>query len=239
MKTPRFLRTPISKVFEWVAPSLGTAFIRFTHRTTRWRWEGREHLQKVIDDKTPVIFAFWHSRLLMMCPRMEESPLPIRVLVSQNRDGEVISNVVRRFGQDTIRGSTRNPNKTKDKGSGPAVLEMLRHLRSGGSGAITPDGPRGPCCVAQTGATMLSAQSGVPIIPLSYSTNFAKTLSSWDRFLFALPFGRGAFVVGHPILPPEADDEAALEEHRVNLEDTLTSLMHRADMIVGRQDTRA
>lgn len=239
MKTPRFLRTLSTGIFERLAPSIGTAFIRFTHRTTRWQWEGREHLQAVIDGKTPVIFAFWHSRLLMMCPRMEESPLPIRVLVSQNRDGEVISKVVRRFGQDTIRGSTRNPKKTKDKGSGPAVLEMLRHLRNGGSGAITPDGPRGPCCVAQTGATMLSAQSGLPIIPLSYSTSFAKTLSSWDRFLFALPLGRGAFVVGPPILPPTADDDTTLEAHRVNLEATLTSLMHRADTMVGRRDTGA
>jgi len=239
MKTPRILRTLGSGVFSWLAPPVGAAFIRFTYRTTRWQWEGREHLQAVIDAKRPVIFAFWHSRLLMMCPLMEESPLPIRVLVSQNRDGEVISNIVRRFGQDTIRGSTRNPNKTKDKGSGAAVLEMLRHLRSGGSGAITPDGPRGPCNVAQIGATMMSAQSGLPIIPLSYSTSRAKTLSSWDRFLFALPFGRGSFVVGKPILPPVADDEETLQAHRALVEATLTELMQRADTMVGRRDTSA
>jgi len=239
MKLPRALRALGSEVFSRIMPPVGAGYIRFTYRTTRWQWEGREHLQAVIDNETPVIFAFWHSRLLMMCPRMEESPLPIRVLVSQNRDGEVISKIVRRFGQDTIRGSTRNPKKSKDKGSGAAVLEMLRHLRGGGSCAITPDGPRGPCEVAQIGATMLSAQSGLSIIPLSYSTNRAKTLSSWDRFLFALPFGRGAYVVGPPIDPPVADDDMTLQAHRAQLEATLTDLMQRADRMVGRRDKGA
>ncbi len=236
VKTPRLLRDIGSAIFVRFAPTVGSAYIRFVSVTTRWQWEGRAHLQAVIDERTPVIFAFWHSRLLMMCPRMEESPLPIRVLVSQNRDGEVISKIVRRFGHDTIRGSTRNPKKIKDKGSGPAVLEMMRHLRSGGSAAITPDGPRGPVCVAQDGASMLSAQTGLPVIPLSYSTNSAYRLSSWDRFLFALPFGRGAYVVGPPIPAPPPDDENALNHHREQLEKALTELMHRADIMAGRRD---
>ena len=239
MKPPRALRVLGARLFSTLGPVIGAGFIRLTHRTTRWQWEGREHLQAVIDAKTPVIFAFWHCRILMMCPRMEESPLPIRVLVSQNRDGEVISNIVRRFGQDTIRGSSRNPNKAKDKGSSAAVLEMLRHLRDGGSGAITPDGPRGPRCIAQNGATMLSLQTGLPIVPLSYSTRFGKELNSWDRFLFALPFGRGAYTVGAPIPPPSSDDEDAVQAHRAALETVLTELMHRADALVGRKGQRA
>ncbi len=234
MKPPRVLRALGSGLFSRLGPPIGAGFIRFTHRTTRWSWQGREHLQAVVDEKTPVIVAFWHSRILMMCPLMEESPLPIRVLVSQNRDGEVISEIVRKFGHDTIRGSTRNPNKAKDKGSAQAVLEMLRHLKGGGSAAITPDGPRGPRGVAQTGATMLSLQTGLPIIPMSYSTRFGKELNSWDRFLFALPFGRGAYVIGPPIHPPAADDDDTLRAHRTALEETLTTLMNRADTMTGR-----
>lgn len=216
-----------------LAPPIGAAIIRLTHRTTRWKWEGRDVLQGVIDRREPVIYAFWHSRILMMCPLMQESPLPIRVLVSNNRDGEIISRVVQRFGHDTIRGSTRNPKKTKQKGGGAALLEMLRHLAESGSAAITPDGPRGPRCKAQIGASVLSAQSGLPVIPLAYSTSRGKVMRSWDRFLLALPFGRGAYVVGAAI-PPPAGDEAALEAHRAHLESVLSDLMHRADAMVGR-----
>jgi len=239
VKPPRALRAFGARLFSRIGPPVGAGLIRLIHRTTRWQWEGREHLQAVIDAKTPVIFAFWHSRILMMCPLMEESPLPIRVLVSQNRDGEVISNIVRRFGQDTIRGSTRNPKKSKNKGGGTAVFAMLSHLRGGGSGAITPDGPRGPRCAAQTGATMLSLQTGLPIVPLSYSTAFGKQLNSWDRFLLAMPFGRGAYVVGAPILPPADDDDITLQAHRAEVETTLTALMTRADAMVGRQGAGA
>lgn len=238
MKPRRALRALGNGVLGRLAPRAAAAYIRVVHRTTRWRWEGREHLQAVIDDETPVIYAFWHSRILMMCPRMEESPLSIRVLVSNNRDGEVISGVVRRFGQDTIRGSTRNPKKARQKGGGAAVLSMLAHLKSGGSGALTPDGPRGPMGVAQIGLSILSAQSGLPVIPLSYSTNRGKSLRTWDRFLLAAPFGQGAYVVGAPIAPPASDD-AAVEAHRLEVEETLTRLMQRADELVGRKDAGA
>ena len=168
-----------------------------------------------------------------MCPIMEFSSLPIRVLVSNNRDGEIISRVVQKFGHDTIRGSGRNPKKMKAKGGGGAALAMLRHLLNGGHAAITPDGPRGPRCIAQPGVIQLAAQTGSPILPLAYSTRWGRTLGSWDRFLVAFPFGRGAYVIGEPIPAPEKD-EASLEAHRVRVETALTEVMNRADRMVGR-----
>lgn len=220
-----------------VAPRVGASYIALTYRTTRWHWEGRDILQGVIDAQTPVIYAFWHSRILMMCPLMQDSPLPIRVLVSNNRDGEMISRIVQKFGQDTIRGSTRNPKKTKKKGGGLALAAMLAHLRTGGSAALTPDGPRGPRMTAQIGASALAAQTGLTIIPLAYSTSRGKTLKTWDRFLLAMPFGRGAFVVGDPIDAPTSMDGAEVEAHRSRLERTLTDLTHRADEMTGREQT--
>lgn len=216
-----------------VGPRVAAGYIRFVYRTTRWQWDGREHLQKVIDDEAPVVVAFWHCRILLMCPVMELSPLPIRVLVSNNRDGEIISRIVQRFGHDTFRGSGRNPEKTKAKGGGTAALSMLRHLRQGGIAAITPDGPRGPRCVAQPGVSQIAAQNGVPVIPFAYSTRWGRTLGSWDRFLVAFPFGRGAYVMGEPIPAPEKD-EASLEAHRIMVEAALTDVMNRADKMVGR-----
>ncbi len=216
-------------------PILASGYIRLTNLTTRWQWEGRENLDAVIDGESPVIYAFWHSRILMMCPRMAESPLPIRVLISNNRDGEIIARIVQRFGHGTIRGSARNPKKSKDKGGQAAGLEMIRHLVRGGSGAITPDGPRGPRHVAQLGVSRLSAQSGLPIVPLAYSTKWGRELGSWDRFLLAMPFGRGAFVVGEPIIAPEPDDNS-IEAHRLKVETTLNALTSRANEIVGRKN---
>ena len=233
MKPRRVLRALGNALTGRVGPRLAAAYIRLVHRTTRWQWDGREHLQKVIDDETPVIVAFWHCRLLLMCPVMELSLIPVRTMVSNNRDGEVISRIVQRFGHDTIRGSGRNPKKTKTKGGGSAALSMLRHLLDGGIAAITPDGPRGPRFIAQPGVSQLAAQSGLPVLPFAYSTRWGRTLGSWDRFLVAMPFGRGAYVMGQPIAAPEKDD-VSVEAHRLKVEAALTEVMNRADRMVGR-----
>jgi len=111
---------------------------------------------------------------------------------------------------------------------------MLRHLREGGSGAITPDGPRGPRSIAQPGISQLAAQSGLPVIPLSYSTSRGRVLKSWDRFLLAMPVGRGVYVVGEPIAAPQTD-EVSVEVHRLKVENTLIELTRRADEMVGRK----
>ncbi len=218
-----------------IAPPLAAAYIRLTHATTRWTWQGREVLDAVLEERRPVIFVFWHSRILMMCPRIGDIEVPLRVLVSNNRDGELISRVVRKFGHDTIRGSTRNPKKTKQKGGGAALRDLLRHLEAGGSAAITPDGPRGPARQAQLGASLLSAQSGVAVLPVACATNRGPTLRSWDRFRLSLPFAKGAYVVGEPMPIPEKGDDA-VEAHRQALEAVLNTLTDRADVMVGRTE---
>jgi len=218
-----------------IGPSVAAGLIRLTDSTTRWTWEGAPVFQAALEQRQPVIIAFWHSRILMMCPRLEDIEMPLRVLVSNNRDGELISRVVQKFGHDTIRGSTRNPKKTKQKGGGAALREMLRHIEKGGSAAITPDGPRGPARMAQVGASVLSAQSGVPVLPVACATNRGPALRSWDRFRLSLPFAKGAYVVGEPMPIPERGDNA-IEAHRMALEQALNTLTDRADALVGRTE---
>lgn len=235
MNPRRVLSAFGSGVLGRIGPSIAAGFIRFTDRTTRWTWEGEAAFRAAMEARKPIIVVFWHSRILMVCPRIADFTTPLRVLVSNNRDGELISRVVQKFGHDTIRGSTRNPKKTKEKGGGAAVRDMLRHLESGGSAALTPDGPRGPVMQAQIGASLLSAQSGVWVLPVACATSRGPALRSWDRFRLSLPFARGVYVVGDPIAPP-APDEAAIEAHRRAVENALNTVTKRADAIVGRDE---
>lgn len=170
-----------------------------------------------------------------MCPLVEQSPIPVAVMISNNRDGEIISRVVQRFNATTIRGSTRDPRKNRDKGGARAGMEALDHLNSGGSLGITPDGPRGPRMRAQQGAAVLSAQTGVRCVPLAYSTTRGRLLKSWDRFLLPTPFARGAYVAGDPIPAPPSRDEAAVEAHRLHIEAALNEVTARADALTGRE----
>src|SRR2546430_16901716 len=84
------------------------------------------------------------------------------ILISEHRDGELIHRIVRRFGFDTIRGSTT-------RGGARALRQMGRLGREGVGLAVTPDGPPGPRCVAQPGVVGLAELTGPPSIPLTFA----------------------------------------------------------------------
>jgi hypothetical protein len=87
---------------------------------------------------------------------------------------------------------------------------------------------------AAPGVVMVAKQSGAPVVPATYSTSRGRTLSSWDRFLLALPFGRGVFICGDPIYVARDADADALESARQAIETRLTQLTQEADRLCGR-----
>ena len=216
-----------------VVPRLGAAYIRLVFRTVRWEWVGRDVVDDVLEGRKPIVAAFWHGRLLMMAPVMAESVQPLHVVISNNRDGELIARLIARFGGLTLRGSTRDARKRKGKGGDAVARTGIERLEAGDLIGITPDGPRGPRMRAQAGAAALSVWTGVPVVPFAWATRRARVLSSWDRFLLPWPFDRGVYVVGEPILP-DGDDDDAVEAHRQAIEAGLNVVTRLADERVGR-----
>lgn len=223
----------LSRVVGFVVPWLGAAYIRFVFRTVRWEWVGREIVDDVLATRKPIVAAFWHGRLLMMALVMEESVQPLHVVISNNRDGDLIARLIERFGGLPLRGSTRNPRKRKEKGGIAAARFGIERLEAGDLIGITPDGPRGPRMRAQGGVASLSAITGVPVVPFAWATRRARVLKSWDRFMLPLPFDRGVYVVGEPMLPVSGGDDA-VEAHRVAIETALNDVTRLADERVGR-----
>lgn len=217
-----------------VVPALGSGYIRLVRRCVRWTWHGREEFDAVLASRKPLIFAFWHGRILLMPPLIEETPLHVKVLISNNRDGEMISRTVGYFGASAIRGSSRDPRKAgKQKGGSMAAREAFEHLASGGIVAITPDGPRGPRMRAQLGIARISMEAGVPILPCGASLRSGKVLRSWDRFILPLPWGRGSFALGPLIEPPKEGDGETLEAYCRRIETVLTETTRLADSSIG------
>ena len=143
-------------------PPLGSALIRALGGTLRVRTLHADRIKTFWETGRPVIVAFWHGRQIMMPLCYGGSRLAI--LISRHRDGELIHRIVRRFGFDTVRGSTT-------RGGAQALRQMARLGRSGADLAVTPDGPRGPRCVAQAGVAELAKLTGLPIIPLTFSAS--------------------------------------------------------------------
>jgi len=146
----------------WLIPPLGSVMVRALGWTLRIRTLHGERVQAFLATDRPVILAFWHSRQIMLPLGYHGSRLFI--LISEHRDGELIARIVQRFGFDTVRGSTT-------RGGARALRQLVKLGRSGNSLAVTPDGPKGPRCVAQAGVVELAKLTGLPILPYTFSAS--------------------------------------------------------------------
>jgi lysophospholipid acyltransferase (LPLAT)-like uncharacterized protein len=205
---------------------LGSLYLRLALRTTRWVFDGAEHLAPAIAGRA-MVAAFWHERLPLMPVlwlRVRRSGLTQRahVLVSRHRDGRLIGTVINRFGMDVLFGSTR-------RGGAAGMRAALLALARGEHLIITPDGPRGPRRVAALGVAQLAALSGAPVLPCAAQTSRRRVLRSWDRMVMPLPFGRGVVVCLPPIEVPRGGWQDALPK----IEVALTAAADRADDLCG------
>ena len=162
-------------------PPVGAALVRLLGKSLTIRTEGAEPTLALYAQGQRCIFAFWHSRQLMMPLAYRGSQ--IYILISRHRDGELIRRIVSRFGFRAVRGSTT-------RGGAAALRELVQLGRSGADLAITPDGPKGPRQVAQMGVIHLAKATGLPIVPVTFSCS--KKNSSRAGIAFWSPIHSGA-----------------------------------------------
>ena len=190
---------------------------RLLFSTLRLRFENPEGL----DTKgRGAIFVTWHGRSLI--PANVFRKKGYWALISLSRDGELQNNIFRRFGFQTIRGST-------GRGGVKGALQMARKVREGGVLAFTPDGPRGPSHKVQLGVILMAEKSGAPIIPLGISASRRWLMKSWDSYMIPKPFARAYFLVGEPINVPPDLDEAGREEIARQVEIAINRLEREAE----------
>lgn len=208
-------------------------YMHFVGLTTRWRDVNRAAVERVWAEGGPVIACIWHNRFMLVHKMWGFGPgfQTAKMLISQSREGGVVTHASKTVGADVIRGSSAKGGQSK--GGLGALREMLRHLSHNGCICLTPDGPRGPRMRAKMSPIQLAKMSGAPIIALAWSSNRRKTFQSWDRFLLPLPFGRGARVWSEPIRVAKDADEAAMEDARAQLEAELNRISAEADRLAG------
>lgn len=166
----------------------------------------------------PVIWAFWHNRMLVM-PAFARRYVPGRrgsVLTSPSRDGALIAEVMRAFGQGSIRGSSSRRGAT-------ALRELVAVMRDGGDVAITPDGPRGPRYRLQPGIILLAQQTGAPIMPVAVEYSGCWRVGHWDGFMIPCPLTRVEVTIGDLHRVRATADPEAFEAERQNLERLMTA----------------
>ncbi len=209
-------------------PALAACAVRVLGLTLRLTVIGVEALLPAWRERRPLIYALWHGRLLMVpwvSTRLAgvRGARGIRVLASRSRDGEIIARFARRFGLDTVRGSS-------SRGGAVAVRALAAALRAGDDVVVAPDGPRGPRQRVQPGLAALAALTGVPVVPVAFAARPARRLRTWDAFLIPAPFARCALVLGEAVHVKRDDDR---EEARERLERALEATTAAADRAVS------
>jgi len=185
--------------------TLGYLYISFTGATTRIRTQNQPQVPNVI-------YASWHSHLAFMLYVLRGKD--ISGLVSRSKDGEYAARLLRKFGFNTVRGST-------SRGAAQSVMELIDCGRRGLPLAITPDGPKGPRRKVQQGVVYLAQKTGMEILPVGVRLSNKITFNSWDNFEFPLPFGKAAVIYGAPIKVAEND---RLETKAAELEEALNAI---------------
>ncbi|MGD9762986.1 MAG: lysophospholipid acyltransferase family protein [Candidatus Binatia bacterium] len=213
-----------------VAPPLLRVASRALRATLRIEYVNDEHLRAHWAGGGQAILAFWHNRLLML-PVVAEG-VPICIMVSHHRDGEVATQLLAAWGVATVRGSA-------SRGAVAGFLRLVEAYRHGHSLAVLPDGPRGPRYAAKPGVVRLAKAVHAPIFPLAYSASRVARLRSWDRLLVPMPFARVRIEVGAPIVVPPEATRAELDALRGEVEMRLKELTASVESHVTGNAARA
>lgn len=197
-----------------LAASMVYGLIRAASSTMRYRWS---YHPDVLKGRGPQIFCIWHNRLALSLLMHEHyartigQPRKLAAIVSASRDGGVVARVMEHFKVQPVRGSSSR--------RGPqALLELTTWVERGYDIAITPDGPRGPRYVVQSGVIALGQLTGCPIVPAGCRLRWKYCLNSWDRFQVPLPFSRADMSFTEPLHVPRNASDAQREELRKELE---------------------
>lgn len=199
-----------------VAGLVGPLLVRIMGATCRLVVAGEERLAGARAGGAPVLFTFWHGRLLPLTATHRRRG--IVALVSEHSDGEYIRRVIEPLGFGVVRGSTT-------RGGARALFEMSSRAREGHDLAVAPDGPRGPRRTVRDGVVALARRASVALVPVGAASRPAVLLPTWDGFVVPLPGARISVVYGAPLAVPASgpDDTEALGDELASRIEEATS----------------
>jgi len=215
------------RFYYWFVPAIASLALKLVGRTLRIRQDVPEELHPLTRKDAPVIYAAWHSRLLLgmyVC-----RGCGVNVLVSQSKDGELLVPALKRLGFTATRGSS-------SRGGISSLKALARAVEEGQDIMIAPDGPRGPRHVAKVGVIQLASLTGAPIVPWTWVGSWMKIVSSWDRLRIPLPFSRCLLRAGRVIEVPHDIAPEELEQKRVELETELNRLADEEQALLETKD---
>lgn len=205
---------------------IGWALISAWSRTIRMCFENKATPERLASEGKNFIYAFWHGRQFLLFHSHRHSGVVIPA--SESRDGEIQAGILKRFGFEVVRGSSKRKGER-------ALLGLVDGLRKGKNIALAVDGPRGPLYEVKEGVIYLAGKLNKPIVPVITSAERSWIFEKiWDKYLLPAPFTKGIILYGDPIFV-QGVAESELDAKRKELEAALNRLMALADGYFQKQ----
>ena len=128
-----------------------------------------------------------------------------KVIISDHKDGEIITQIISKFGIGAIRGSS-------SKGGARALINAFKETRNGVDVIITPDGPRGPKHSVADGAVIIAQKQHLEIYALNYEASRFWQFKSWDEMILPKPFSTIYYSLSKPFSVENLELDAAKEK---------------------------
>lgn len=178
-----------------------SGFIKILIKTTKYKVfyskEAVEHKQAII--------IFWHRKII---PTMLSTDFLEKKssLVSSSKDGDILEEVLKRFDNLVVRGSSNKDNVK-------SLKQILKLIKTGFSVGIAIDGPRGPIYEPKSGALYMAMKSGLPMIPIGGYTNKKRIFQkAWDKFELPKFFSKSCYYAGEPLyFSKDSDIDSSME----------------------------
>lgn len=176
-----FLRS----VLVWIA----RCYLLFVYKTSKWDIAYKDSkIEGMLQQKKGAIIAFWHNQIAFSMHSLRDIE-DLHPLISSHRDGRIISEIVlsvRKSSSASVEVISGSTNKDPSK----ALRIIIQHLKQDRKIIITPDGPRGPVYQINSAINQLAHKYHVPIITIGSACSKYIELSSWDKMIIPLPFGK-------------------------------------------------
>lgn len=161
------------------------------------RYDDQGEWQPIIDAAkagTPAVIAMWHNELFALSGFGARQDCTYVIIISQSKDGEVIANILERFGHVPARGSS-------SRGGIRALLKAAKEMKKNGLiGVFTVDGPRGPRHEVKEGIVFMAQRAGALVFPIrAFARKKLVFKKSWDHFEVPYPLAKCRIRVGEPI----------------------------------------
>lgn len=170
----------------------------------------RERFRQYFKTKNPAfLIAFFHQDELCLIDYFRNKN--IHVMISISKDGQIMSNAIKRLGFVSIAGSS-------SKKAVSALISAVKAVIKGNSMAFAVDGPRGPIYKVKEGICSISKKTNTPIIPVSAKPKSMKIFDkAWNKAKLPHPFTKIEVHIGEIKLY----DTEELEAELISLKDKL------------------